>query len=280
MLSCRKTDDFVTNKRNKMKKIVALIVVLFSVVVPVQSQAADTKALVIVDSYFDSRVTGAEVVCRQNLDCSTSISVLPSGLSNPANHGVGMVEVAKRQSSLIKIIALRSSSATRSVVSEMNAGDFLEALTWVNNNSDKVSAVSVSRYFNGNKPCSPSSTGTAPYGGVSGTDAKIRALISTLKSKGIAVFASTGNTFGKPVDYPACILDTNSVSTGSYNKSGSIVSANAFDVNTDFFATSEVYNYSSSVFGLLPQTTSSATAAVAAQYVAGNQLTKIVQVTR
>jgi hypothetical protein len=263
-----------------MKKIVALVAVLFSVVVPVQSQAADSKALVIIDSYFDSRVTGAEVVCRQNLDCSVTSLPVSTSLSSPINHGVGMVEVAKRQSASIKIIALRSATATKKSANELNAGDFIEALTWVNNNSSRVGAVSVSRYFNGTKPCSPSSTGTAPYGGVALADAKIKSLISSLKAKGIPVFASTGNTFGKAVDYPACILETNSVSTGDYNKSNVLVSANAFDSNTDFFATSTVYNYSSSVFGLLPQTTSSATAAVAAQYVAGNQLTKIVQVIR
>lgn len=262
-----------------MKKIVALVAVLFSVVVPVQAQA-DSKALVIIDSYFDSRVTGAEVVCRQNLDCSITSLPVSTSLSSPINHGVGMVEVAKRQSQSIKIIALRSATVTKKSANELNAGDFIEALTWVNNNSSVVSAVSVSRYFNGTKPCSPSSTGTAPYGGVALADAKIKALISSLKAKGIPVFASTGNTFGKAVDYPACILDTNSVSTGDYNKSNVLVSSNAFDLNTDFFATSSVYSYSSSIFGLLPQTTSSATAAVAAQYVAGSQLTKIVQVTR
>lgn len=263
-----------------MKKIVALVAVLFSVVVPVQSQAADTKALVIIDSYFDSRVTGAEVVCRQNLDCSVTSLPASTSLSSPINHGVGMVEVAKRQSNSIKIIALRSATATKKSANELNAGDFIEALTWVNNNSSVVSAVSVSRYFNGTKPCSPSSTGTAPYGGVAKADQKIKTLISELKLKNIPVFASTGNTFGKSVDYPACILDTNSVSTGGFNKNNIIVSANAFDANTDFFASSNLYNYESQVFGFIPQTTSSATVAVAAKYVSGQELTKIVQVNK
>lgn len=263
-----------------MKKIVALVAVLFSVVVPVQSQAADTKALVIIDSYFDSRVSGAEIVCRPNLNCSSSVSAMVKSLSSPVNHGNLMVEVAKKQSPTLRIIGLRSANSTKTSVSEMNAGDFLEALTWVNDNSSTVGAVSVSRYFNAPKGCAPSSINTAPYGGVAIVDSKIRSMIASLKSKGIPVFASTGNTFGKAVDYPSCILDTNSVSTGAVNKLGSIVSSNAFDINTDFFANATIYNYESPVFGLIPQTTSSATAAIAAKYVSGAVLTKVVQVNK
>ena len=47
-----------------MKKIVALVAVLFSVVVPVQSQAADAKSLVIIDSYFQSNVVGSFNVAK------------------------------------------------------------------------------------------------------------------------------------------------------------------------------------------------------------------------
>ena len=46
-----------------MKKIVALVAVLFSAVMPVQSQATEKKSLVIIDSYFDSRVVSGNVTC-------------------------------------------------------------------------------------------------------------------------------------------------------------------------------------------------------------------------
>ena len=135
---------------------------------------------------------------------------------------------------------------------------FIDALNWVNSNSSKVGAVSVSRYFNGNKVCSPATTNTAAHGGVKGADATIRSLIANLKSKGIPVFVSTGNKPGTKIDYPACITDTVSVSTGELNSSGVLVSVNALDQNTDYVASSNLYSYQSSVFGLIAQTTSSA----------------------
>lgn len=261
-----------------MKKVVAIVGVLFSIVVPVQSHAADAKSLVIIDSYFDSRISGATIVCRQNLDCSATVSSIPTSLSSPVNHGDLMVEVAKKQSNNINIIALRSAYSTKTSVNEMSGVDFLEALNWVNNNSSNVGAVSISRYFNAPSGCLPSSVNAASVGGVTVLDKKIRDMIAILKVKGIPVFASTGNTSGKAVDYPACILDTNSVSTGALNKLGGIVSLNAFDINTDYFASASIANYSSPVFGLIPQTTSSGTVAVAAKYISGTALTKLVQI--
>jgi hypothetical protein len=59
-----------------------------------------------------------------------------------------------------------------------------------------------------------------------------------------------------------------------------LVSANALDQDTDYVASSNLYSYTSSVFGLIPQTTSSATAAVAAQWLkTGSLSNKVVQVT-
>jgi len=256
-----------------MKKIVVLAAMLFSIVVPVQSQAADQKALVVIDSYFDSRIAGTSIVCVPTINCSTSAKPATS-ISDNTNHGNAMVEVAKKQGAS-NIIALRSASTP---TSDVNAGNFIEALTWVNNNSSTVGAVSFSRFFNGTKACSPSSINTVNYGGVTGADSKIKSLISELKNKGIPVFVSTGNTKGKPVNYPACILETNSVSVGGINKSGTVVSSFQVDSNTDYLASSSIYSYNSTLFGLIPNTTSAGTIAVAAQYISGNQLTKIVTV--
>ena len=229
-----------------MKKIVALAAVLFSVVVPVQSQAADTKALVIIDSYFDSRVLNENVKCVSVIlvgPCNDDVKKIPASASDNINH-----------------------------VSDVNPGYFLTALTWVDNNSSQVAAVSISRTLGGtNGVCVPSSTGGA-------SDASIRGMISKLNAKGIKVFASTGNTKGTKITYPACITETNSVSSGSLNKSGAMVSNFAWDADTDYFANYSVLNYKSPVLGTIPQTTSSATVAVAAQYVIGTTLTKVVTV--
>lgn len=257
-----------------MKKVIALISVLFSIVVPVQSQAADQKALIIIDSYFDSRATGATIVCAPTINCSTTAK--PSTLvGDNTNHGDAMVEVAKKQGA-INIIALRSGATP---TSDVNAGNFIEALQWVDNNSSNVGAVSISRFFNGTSPCSPASINTAPYGGVAKADLKIKSLIVSLKAKGIPVFASTGNKGAtKPVDYPACILDTASVTANNYASATS-------DVNTDYIGSlpSSTYSYLGTIVwdknSLIPQTTSSATAATAAKWVVtGGFIGKLVSV--
>jgi hypothetical protein len=260
-----------------MKKIIALTSVLFSILVPVQAHGADQKALVIIDSYFDSRVIGGNVSCitPKSTPCVDTVKTIVPLLSDNTNHGDAMVEVAKKQNPNIKIIALKSGATPQS---DVDAGTFIDALTWVNSNSSLVAAVSFSRYFNGTSTCSPASVNTAAYGGVTGANAKIISLVQTLKSKGINIFAATGNKMGKPVDYPACLLDINSVSVGGINKNGVAVSVYQFDLNTDYFATLDVNAYNTTKFGMIANTTSAGNVAVAAQYASGNTLSKVVQV--
>lgn len=280
MLSCSPSNDI----RRKMKKIaVGFVAVIFSTMFLMPSQAATPKALVIIDSYFDSKVYNANVTCitLANTACTDVVTTQTSSLSSDINHGNAMAEVGKKQNQSLSIILLRATTPTSRAVNPVNAGNFIDALNWVNANSSRVGAVSLSRFFNGNRECSPASVNTAPYGGVSGADRTIRTLISTLNAKGIPVFVSTGNKMGAKVDYPACITDTVSVSTGARNSQGNVVSVNAFDINTDYFASSEVVSYTSNVFGLIPQTTSSATVAVAAQWLStGNLLDKVVSVNK
>jgi hypothetical protein len=261
-----------------MKKITVGLVAIIGLVLVQPTFASEQKSLVIIDSYFDSRVVGGNVSCvtPQDTACSYTAKLpLPASLLSPVNHGNAMVEVAKKQNSNIKIIGLYSAGPN----SPVNAGNFIDALRWVDKNSTKVSAVSFSGFFNGNRECSVAPTNTASYGGVRGADATIRTLIVSLKSKNIPVFIATGNKMGTKIDYPACIIDVVSVSTGDLNSSGQLVSVNALDANTDYVASSSVSNYTSPVYGLLPQTTSSATVAVAAQWATKGTLSnKVVQV--
>lgn len=227
------------------------------------------KSLAIIDSYFDSSVSVSENVCVATTGCDITLASKSGLLSNAANHGNGMVEVAKRQNPDVSIIAIRSANATARFASEMTTGDFIRALTWVNDNSSSVGAVSVSRFFNGTKSCTPNAAGTAEFGGVVEADTKIKTLISSLSQKGIPVFAATGNKFRGAVDYPACISTTNSVGVGVANKFGATVSRYSFDLDTDYFASSTVISYQSSLFGKVPNTTSAGTVAVATKHVSG-----------
>lgn len=247
-----------------MKKTAIILGALLASVSLSPAQAAETKSLAIIDSYFDNAS-----VCVATSGCNITLASKPALISNPANHGNGMVEVAKRQNPSLNIITVRSANTSAKATNEMTTGDFIRALIWVNSNSSSIGAVSVSRAFNGNKVCSPNTAGTAEFGGAAKADLKIKELIASLSTKGIPVFAATGNKFGARVDYPACLPETNSVGVGALNKAGQAVSSFSFDANTDYFATSTVYSYKSSVFGLIPNTTSAGNVAVAAKFVSG-----------
>jgi hypothetical protein len=258
-----------------MKKIAVGIVAIIGLALIQPTYAAEQKSLVIIDSYFDSRVVGGNVSCvtPQDTSCSYTAKLpLPTSLVNAVNHGSAMVEVAKKQNPNISIIGLYSAGPN----SPVNAGNFIEALRWVDRNSQKVSAVSFSGFFNGTKACSPATTNTAAYGGVNQADQTIKSLISTLKAKQVPVFIATGNKRGTTIDYPACITDSVSVSTGEKNSSGKVVSGHSFNESTRYVASTEVVNYKSSVFGSIPQTTSSAAVAVATQWITQGQLTDMV----
>lgn len=251
-----------------MKKTAVILGVVLASLTVAPAQA-ETKSLVIIDSYFDSRVTGGNVSCVTLADkiCTDVVTKIPNSLSDNINHGDAMVEVAKKQNPSLPIIALQSGIASKSSVTDVNAGNFIDALTWVTNHASNVSAVSVSRYFNGTGGCKPSSVNTATYGGVSKADTTIRNQIANLNRIGIKVFVATGNTKGTTISYPACIEDTNSVSVGALNSSGSLVSLYAANTTTDYFVSPTIYSYKSSVLGLIPNTTSAANVAVAAKYV-------------
>jgi len=260
-----------------MKKIVALVAMLFSVVVPVQAHGADAKSLVIIDSYFDSRVSYAQIVklpgkCLNAGKFSTSYS-------DNYNHGGAMVEVARKQNPSLNIIALCSAKVgSTGTIADVNGTDFIEALNWVINNSSNIGAVSFSRSISNNTKtgdCKLASSGLTTT--VAKADASIRAAIAILKAKGINVFASTGNSTTKPVNYPACISDVNSVAAGI----GTMIYNSSYDNTVDYVGAlpdTGVFNYTSTVFGSIPQTTSSANAAVASLAVTNVFTTKVVKV--
>ena len=248
-------------KKIKIVSVLVLSVLGLTLTQPtsalVQSASiADVKSLVIIDAYFDSRVIGVNVSCTTPLDqpcLETAKPPYPTTFGNAVNHGNALVEVAKKQNPAIKIIALYSADSTRAT----NSAGFIPALNWVDKNSTKVAAVSFSGYFS----ASPA------------RDKTIRDLISKLKSKNIPVFVATGNVRGTQIGYPASILDTVSVSTGSRDSLGVIQSGHAFNETTDYVASADVSNFTSPVFPLIPHSTSFAAVAVAAQWVTKGTLT-------
>ena len=244
------------------KMLLVLSFILSGIAVP--SNAVPGGALVIIDSYFDARIPNTTIVCVAKDNCVNKAK--PSAkLSDPVNHGMAMVDVARRNNPDVPLILIRSATVSnKGAVGILNGNDFLAALKWVESNSASVSAVSFSYGLSGNmtKPgdCKLSPTGLV---NISVTNPAIRSTIANLKNQGIPVFVSTGNDSNKkPVGYPACITDTVSVSTFPVGN---------HDQNTDYFGIlpEGKFNYTSTLFGLIPQTTSSANIAVATQWQKG-----------
>ena len=234
----------------------------------------NTKPVVIIDSYFDARIANTTIVCIATDKCVNTAK--PSArVSDAVNHGTAMAEVARRNNPEVPLVLLRSATVSnKGAVGILNGNDFLAALKWVDANSSNVSAVSFSYGLSGNMTkrgdCKLSPTGLV---NIKIVDPAIRSTVTSLKNKGIPVFVSTGNDSNrKPVAYPACITDTVSVSTFPIGN---------HDQNTDHFGVlpEGKWNYQSASFGLIPQTTSSATIAVATQWQKGLTVTdKIVNV--
>ena len=243
-------------------------------VVASPTPVVNSKPVVIIDSYFDTRVTNTTIVCIATDKCVNTAK--PSArVSDAVNHGTAMAEVARRNNPNVPLVLLRSATVNnKGAVAILNGNDFLAALKWVDANSSNVSAVSFSYGLSGNmaKPgdCKLSPTGLV---NIKIVDPAIRSTVTSLKNKGIPVFVSTGNDSNrKPVAYPACITDTVSVSTFPIGN---------HDQNTDHFGVlpEGKWNYQSASFGSIPQTTSSATIAVATQWQKGLTVTdKIVNV--
>jgi len=256
-----------------MKKIVLLIVALVAALFPTTQAQANNKSLVIIDSYFDSRALIGNTTCvtLSNTACTDDIKVIPAQPSHEVNHGNSMALVARRQSASVSILLVRSGTvvinkkdASKSYVNAITVDQLNQALLFVKNNASKISAVSLSRGSVNNGTCSTTNRKT---------DASIKSLISELKRINIPVFVSTGNKPGSPVEYPACILDSMSVAAGI---GGTVYNSN-YNSSVDYVGSTpaNVFSYNLGSM-LIPQTTSSATAAVAAQYVSGVTLSGIV----
>jgi len=247
-----------------------------------------SKALVIVDSYFDSsKITGKVLdICIAKTGCELTPTPV-SGTASAFHHGTAMAEIARKANPDVTLYLVRAASATKNprtgevAIGLINGNDFLAALNLVKSRKDEIAAVSFSYSINGNmsKPgeCRLSTTGLV---NVSVTDPAIRSAVVDLKAQGIHVFAATGNDRNrKPVSYPACIAEVESVASGS--GTGFLPSSN-YDSNTDYVGAlpANVFSYTSSIYRLISHATSSATASVAAMWVAGLVTEKWVKVAR
>jgi hypothetical protein len=145
-----------------MKKITALMFVMLLAFAPASANATETttresKAIVIIDSYFDSSKISGDVVnvCIARIGCELTPNPI-AGVGSAFNHGTAMAYLARKANPEAKLVLIRAASATkhpRSGVVSMaviNGNDFLNGLRWVSSNKDSVLAVSFSYQINGN----------------------------------------------------------------------------------------------------------------------------------
>jgi hypothetical protein len=245
------------------------------------------KALVIIDSYFDSSKISGDVVdiCIAKVGCEI-IPTPIAGISSAYNHGTAMAYLARKANPDVKLYLVRASSSFKNArtgrvtINVINGNDLLNALAWVEQNLEDVSAVSFSYRISSNVRPGDCKLSTVGAVNVRVVDPQIRSAITRLKDSGVPFFASTGNDRNrKPVDYPACIPDTMSVAAGV---GGSILALSNHDSNTNYVGAlpANTFNYTSSVFRLIPQTTSSATVSVAALWTRNMVTDKWVSVSR
>jgi hypothetical protein len=257
-------------------------------VVTEEVKRSNSKALVIVDAYFDSSKISGDVVdiCIARVGCELTPNPI-AGNSSSFNHGTVMAYLARKANPDIKLYLVRAASTfknpTTGVVTMhvVNGNDFLNALRFVKSKQDEVGAVSFSYSMNGNMTspgdCRLSTSGSV---NVSVVDPQIRSVVAELKDSGVPVFASTGNDGNrKPVSYPACIPDVMSVASGSGDK---FLSSSNYDENTDYVGAlpAGTLTYTSTVFGLISHATSSATVSVASMWTRGLATDKWVKVSR
>ena len=257
-----------------VKRLLLLVAVLCAIgpSAATVANAAEPKALVIIDSYFDSR-SGIEIVCLATDGCKSIVTKPPTSPSDNAHHGNAMAEIALRNIGSYKVIGLRMSVASAKTAADVTPADFIRAMAWIEKNIDRVGAVSFSRSMTGSGVCKLAAAGLAVAGyTVPAADQLIRTKIAALNARGIPFFAATGNRMNAPVNYPACIADVNSVATGNPTKTGGVASTTTWDANTDYFVDVSRSTYPSAMFKVLPMTTSPATAALAAKWLSTGSL--------
>lgn len=271
MLSRRKTDDFVNSKGIKMKKIVALVAVLFSVVSPVQANADIAPSVVVVDYLFDSKSPefSSKVVAKQCFTADKSPCVEPTfdqvyKNGDSALHGTLMATtVAKVNPNANIILITIAKVSSKGVLQAPATGQFntimTDVLKWVAQNKATYNIASVSTSMS----LEPNKAGT------SCSSSPLTSPVATLTSSNIGVFFSAGNTGNaSAVKYPACIPGV--LSIGATNASETLKTGVVNPISLASSATGKVDFYALGSWAL-PQRnisgqTSPATAAIASYW--------------
>ena len=223
-----------------MKKVVGLLVIIFTAAFLPAVQANQKPAIAIIDTAVDTTsVTVFHEVCiMQELRCPNkqtfmegpgSASLPTSQISkNGFNHGTIMATIASavaRDANIIFIRIVPMTNTGRQGYYDHN--DLTAALKWVSANKVKFNIVAVSASMGSHKL----GTGTA-YCPVRDT---LKLEIINLQNMGVATVLAAGNNYDtQRIDFPACISE--SVAVGSVGERGNIENYSNGGAELDFYA--------------------------------------------
>jgi len=201
-----------------MKKIsfvsaIALAAVSLAGISPAQANAQG--AVAIIDVSFESQLISGHVteVCLASVSvCNSAPKLTNQPKLRAFNHGTVMADVARSKNPDAHLILVEAGTSKTGVITGV---ELASALSWVISNAKTFNIRSVSFSYNAGtgNTCTPAALPRLR----AGIHANVVGAIATLKSSGIAFYASSGNHHSsKRVDYPACISDTISVGSTLY----------------------------------------------------------------
>lgn len=243
-----------------MKKVVGLLVILFTAAFLPAVSAEEKPAIAILDTAVDTtKVNIAYEVCiMEEKRCPNKQAFMEgpgsATMIDPVNgfeHGTYMSAIAQQINPNMNIIFIRIVPATNKGTLGMYTDNTVnEALKWVIANKAKFNIVATSISFGSNK--------FSKRGHYCPVKAALQNTIVTLQSMQVASLFAAGNRYDKTrVDYPACVPE--SVAVGSIGERGNIENYSNTGAELDFYALG-----THNVVGKRVMGTSGATAALAA----------------
>lgn len=231
-----------------MKKTIVALSAVMLTLSPTVVNAEPTPAIAIIDSHFDSKTLGSNILEVCVTACSDTTAPKSYELAD-YNHGTQMAEIIRKNNPTAKLILIRAGATNAKPVTSQG---LREALSWIiaNHQANNIKVVSASINAGNPNSCSP-------VGGVS--QSEITSKIDNLSAAGVPLVASAGNaTLSKTLNYPACI--SNVVAVTSPNRQG------IGNSNLDYLVRTNTKNFKSSLGMISLSTTSATTALVAANW--------------
>ena len=228
-----------------MKKVVGLLVVLFTAAFLPAVSANQRPAIAIIDTAIDTtRVSVFHEVClMEEKRCPNGQSFMEGAGSAhmPASrgfeHGTQMVQIAQQINPNMNIVFIRIFPQDNRGNVARNAANVnstvRQALEWVANNKTKFNIVAVS--------ASVGETRFATRGSYCPVNTAVRNAIINLQNLGVASIFAAGNRYDYArVDYPACISEA--VAVSSVGVRGNVERYANRSAEVDFFALGTINN--------------------------------------